>query len=134
MNCLKKFKIKHYDNLQTTKPKKEEKNATQSLFTETPNKYKKEMKLSIPKLQAKTSIQKKYQRMHASKFKTQKTKQNLKGLQKSPPRQPLKQFLKPSMNLNQRNLIWSYLTVQRYSLLYLMKWSLSKHMPNTENN
>ena len=45
MNCLKKFRIKHYDNLQTTKPKKEEKNATQSLFTETPNKYKKEMKL-----------------------------------------------------------------------------------------
>ena len=41
MNCVEKFKIKYYDNLQKTQPQKEEKNAIQSLFAETPVAYKK---------------------------------------------------------------------------------------------
>ena len=41
MNCLEIFKIKHYDNLQTTQPQEEEKNAIQSSFIETPIRYKK---------------------------------------------------------------------------------------------
>ena len=40
MNCLEKLKIKH-DNLQATQPKKKEKNAIQTSFTETPITYEK---------------------------------------------------------------------------------------------
>ena len=41
MNCLEKFKIKYYDNLQTMQPQEEKKNAIQSSFTEIPITYKK---------------------------------------------------------------------------------------------
>ena len=41
MNCLEKLKIKQYDNLQTTQPKKEDNNVIQSSFTETPITYEK---------------------------------------------------------------------------------------------
>ena len=41
MNCLEKFKIKYYDNFQTTQPQEEEKNTIQSSFIETPITYKK---------------------------------------------------------------------------------------------
>ena len=51
-------------------PQEEEKNAVQSSFTETPN-TKNAMKLSLLKLQTKTSIYKKFQRIHDSKFKTE---------------------------------------------------------------
>ena len=40
MYCLEKSKIKHYDNIQKTGGKKEEKNAIQSTFTETRITYK----------------------------------------------------------------------------------------------
>ena len=74
MNCLEKFQIKHYDNLQTTQPQEKEINAIQSSFTETLITYKKcnAMKLSVPKIETKTSIDQKNLNKSLKKRKSEK--------------------------------------------------------------
>ena len=67
MNCLEKFKIKRYDNLQTTQPQENDKNFFKNM--------KNAMKLSVPKIQTKTSIN---QKNLNKSLKTRKSEKHIK--------------------------------------------------------